>query len=153
MNFNLAEALPSLLPHAISWAEAQSAEIRAKGSPLNTSRLALARAVGVDRPELIRVKVVEQLPLPENPELREASLQTGLLGPGMVGLTLGYGIYLCRGHETNRLVSHECRHVYQYEAAGSIAAYLPVYLRQIARYGYEKSPYEIDATNHERDAV
>jgi hypothetical protein len=40
------------------------------------------------------------------------------------------------------LLSHECRHVYQYEAAGSIAAFLPVYLQQIATVGYESAPFD-----------
>ena len=63
--------------------------------------------------------------------LRAAALQAGLLGPGMVGLTLGHAIFICRGHKTRRLLSHELRHVHQYEQHGSIAAFLPVYLGQI----------------------
>jgi len=82
----------------------------------------------------------------------QAALGTGLLGPGMVGLTLGYGVYICRGHGTVRLLSHEFRHVYQYERAGSIAAFLPVYLHQIATVGYYNAPFEIDARAHERSA-
>ena len=67
----------------------------------------------------------------------------------MVGLTLGHSIYICNGHNSPRLLSHECRHVQQYEQAGSIAAYLPKYLEQIARYGYFDAPYEVDARAHE----
>jgi hypothetical protein len=67
----------------------------------------------------------------------------------MVGLTLGHGIYVCDGHFSNRLISHECRHVHQYEEAGSIRAFLPLYLQQIAEYGYEGAPYEVDARDHE----
>jgi hypothetical protein len=52
----------------------------------------LAKRVGVKRPELIRTKLVDQLPLPAEPLLRQAALQIGLLGPGMAGLTLGYSI-------------------------------------------------------------
>jgi hypothetical protein len=51
-----------------------------------------------------------------------------------------------------RLLSHECRHVHQYEAHGSIAAFLPVYLEQIATVGYRNSPLEQDARAHEVDA-
>jgi len=147
--FDLATALPLLLPRAIAWAEARSAEVAASGMGLTDSGLRLARAVGVRRPELIRINEVPQLPLPEDPSLRHAALQTGLLGPNMTGLTLGYSIYIVKGHGSNRLVSHECRHVYQYETAGSIAAFLPQYLQQIAAYGYENAPYEVDARRHE----
>jgi hypothetical protein len=152
-SFDLAEALPRLLPRAIVWAELHSAEIQATGVSLNPSGLAIARAVGVVKPEHIRVSIVPSLPLPEDPELRDAALQTGLLGPTMVGVTLGYSIYLVKGYVSTRLLSHECRHVFQYETAGSIAAFLPVYLAQIAEYGYDGAPLEIDAQNHERDGA
>ena len=153
MTFDLAAVLPQLLPRAIAWAEAKSDEVLKEGKPLSTEGLALARAVGVARPELIRVSLVESLPLPEDPELREAALQSGLLGPTMVGISFGHAIYICNGHATNRLLSHECRHVYQYETAGSIAAFLPLYLDQIITYGYEQAPLEIDARNHERNVT
>jgi len=72
-----------------------------------------------------------------------------MLGPDMAGLTLGYGIYVRHGHDTLRLLSHEFRHVYQYEAAGSIAAFLPGYLQQIVTVGYDDAPLEVDARVHE----
>ena len=81
--------------------------------------------------------------------LRAAALQAGLLGPGMVGLTLGYSIFIVNGHVNDRLLSHELRHVQQYERAGSIAAFLPTYLSQIVDLGYENAPFEIDARAHE----
>ena len=91
--------------------------------------------------------------MPDDVELRSVALETGLLGPDMIGLTLGYGIYVCDGHIDNRLISHECRHVYQYEAAGSIENFLPIYLQQIAIHGYHDAPFEIDAREHELYAV
>jgi hypothetical protein len=101
------------------------------------------------RPEQIRIAFVESLTLPDDEMLRRAALETGLLGPGMVGLTLGYSVLICQGHDSLRLLSHEFRHVYQYEQVGSIAAFLPVYLQQIAVFGYSDAPYEIDARAHE----
>ena len=151
MAIDLAAALPQLLPSAIAWAEAKSAEVYSGGVALTPVGLTLAGAVGVAHPEQIRVSFVDQLPLPEDPELRAAALQSGLLGPEMVGITFGYGIYMCNGHVTNRLLSHECRHVYQYEVAGSIASFLPLYLKQIVTLGYAQAPLEVDAMNHERD--
>ncbi len=153
MPLDLVALLPMLLPKAVAWAETKAAEIAATGVPLNPTELSLARSVGVTHPEFVRVAVVEQLPLPENPMLRQAALEAGLLGQGGVGLTLGYGIYLCKGHVTPRLLSHECRHVFQYERAGSIAAFLPVYLQQIVDLGYANAPLEIDARAHERDVA
>lgn len=143
-------ALPLLLPKAISWAEDQADSGASIGRPLSELELALAREVGVEQPERIRIVQVEMLPIPEDPILHVAALQTGLLGPGMVGLTLGYSVFVCRGYETVRLLSHEFRHVHQYEQAGSIAAFLPSYLRQIIDVGYAAAPLEADARAYER---
>jgi len=111
--------------------------------------LADARTVGVQRPEQIRVLMVDHLPLPADPELQAAALQTGLLGPNMTGLTLGYSILICDGHLSRRLLSHECRHVTQFEHAGSIASFLPAYLSAIVQVGYWNCQFEQDARAHE----
>ena len=150
---NLESILPLLLPKAIGWVNEQSNHILATGSPLSDVGIRLARAVGVSFPEKIRVSTVPNLPLPVDPQLRAVALETGLLGEGMIGVTFGYGIYVCAGHADNRLISHECRHVFQYEAAGSIEAFLPVYLHQIATVGYDDAPLEIDARAHELDVA
>lgn len=148
--FDVATELPRLLPEVIAWADAQAAETLARGVPLTDFELRLARAVGVRYPERIRVAEGRALPLPSDPELRQAGLETGLIGPEMVGSTLGYAIHFVEGHRSDRLLSHECRHVQQYEAAGSIASFLPEYLRQIVAHGYEDAPLEVEARAHER---
>lgn len=146
--------LPKLLPSAVAWAEARARKAAEVGAPLTPSEQEMARAAGVARPELVRVEMVgDSLPIPENPMLREAALQAGLLGPGMVGLTLGHSIFICQGHKTRRLLSHELRHVYQYEQNGSIAGFLPIYLKQVIEVGYGNAAFEKDAQKHEiRDA-
>ena len=146
---DLRQALPHLLPSAIAWAEAEAKKVTESGTALTPSEEEVARSVGVQRPELIRIATVEGLPLPEDAALRTAAEQTGLLGPGMVGLTLGHAVFICRGHKTRRLLSHEFRHVHQYEKHGSIAAFLPVYLKQIVEVGYANAPFEADARAHE----
>ena len=148
---DLTKELVRLLPKAICWAENEAAAARAAGAPLTESGLRLARSVGVHAPERIRVLEAASLPFPTDPELSTAVIQTGLLGPRTAGLTLGYAVIILTGQYSNRLISHECRHVYQYEAAGSIAAFLPLYLQKIVSCGYEKAPYEIDAREHETD--
>jgi len=150
MTFDLRAALPVLVPKAITWAEEQYSHIAQVGQPLDDALLYVATSVGVLHPELIRIAEVISLPLPEDLELRQAALATGLLGPNMVCLTLGHGVWVCRGHRNIRLLSHEFRHVYQYEQAGSIAAFLPTYLQQIVTFGYSNAPLEVDARAHER---
>jgi hypothetical protein len=152
MNRDLMAMIIQLLPKAITWAEQLEQHVLDAGAALSPQEQALARAVGVRRPEMIRIQVVDELPFPEDPDLLDVASKYALLGPGTIGLTLGYAILLCRGHDTNpRLLSHEFRHVYQYERLGSIQQFLPVYLRQLAEVGYEDAPLEIDARAHERD--
>lgn len=149
LNFDLTIGLPLIIPKAIAWAQQQESEILASGMALKEDDFTLARQVGVEHPERIRLALGFQLPLPSDPLLRQAALQTGLLSSNTVGLTLGYGIYILNGYRTARIFSHECRHVQQYEQAGSIAEYLPKYLRQIVQFGYAYAPYELDARAHE----
>lgn len=146
---DLQSLLPRLMPRAIAWAEAVAADVAARGSALDASNLSDARTMGVQQPESIRVLMVDHLPFPSDAELRAAALQTGLLGPTMSGLTLGYSILICHGQICRRLLSHECRHVFQYEQAGSIALFLPLYLGAIIQVGYENCPFEQDARAHE----
>ena len=147
---DLRRELPKLLPGAIAWAEARARRAAEVGIPLTLDEQNVARSVGVTKPELVRIEVVgDRLPMPDDPVLQAAALQAGLLGPGMVGLTLGHSIFICRGHKTRRLVSQELRHVYQYEQHGSIAAFLPVYLAQVLEVGYQNAAFERDARAHE----
>lgn len=150
MTFDIRSASPELTPKAIAWAEAQSDNAARVGRTLSEPFLSIAQRVGVAFPERIRILDVPRLPMPEDPQLQQAAVATGLLGPGMVGLTLGYAVLVCSGYGQDiRLLSHEFRHVYQYEQAGSIAAFLPAYLQQIVTVGYNNAPFEVDARAHE----
>jgi hypothetical protein len=149
---NLRAALPLLLPKAVAWAQEEESRAATTGRALTSDEITLAQKVGVVNSELIRVQSCDRLPMPSDPSLQVAAIQTGLLGPGMVGLTLGHTVFVCRGHETRRLLAHEFRHVFQYEQSGSIAEFLPVYLQQIVTVGYRNAPLEIDARAHENVA-
>lgn len=150
MTFSLHSALPMLIPKAIAWAESQAENALRAGRPLIEPFLSVARRVGVASPERIRIPDVPHLPMADDPQLKQAAVTTGLLAPGMVGLTLGHSVLVCPGYGQDiRLLSHEFRHVHQYEQAGSIAAFLPVYLQQIVAVGYNNAPFELDARAHE----
>ena len=149
---DLQVALPMLLPKAIAWAEAEAIAVASSGQALTEEAQRVARNVGVVHPDLIRIALVEALPVPQDPMLQAAGVQSGLLGPHMAGLTLGYSVFVRRGYDTWRLLSHEFRHVFQYERAGSIAAFLPIYLQQILQFGYASAPLELDARAHEQHA-
>ncbi len=144
--------LELLLPKAIGWAEDQERKILAGGVPLSSEEMGLAMRMGVHLPERVRIQMVAQFPRPEDHDLFEFAERAGFFSPGMHGLTLGHGIFLRNGFRANRLVSHECRHVHQYERYGSIGAFLRDYLNQIDRFGYSNAPLEIDAYGHEIDS-
>ena len=147
---DLSAELPILLPKAVAWAEMQAETALASGSPLSESALALAREVGVRHAERVRIRVVDRIPRPDDAQLREAAIQTGLFGPDTVGLVIGYAVFVRAGFETSRRVlSHELRHVHQYECYGSIKAFLSVYLPQLVQFGYAGAPLELDAAAHE----
>lgn len=150
MEFDLQAALPLLLPKAIAWAEVQARRVSETGEALSKTGTETARKVGVQHPELIRILLVKELPLPDEPVLREAAVGTGLIGPHMAGLTLGHSILIVNGTLDLRLLSHECRHVHQYEQHGSISAFLRVYLQQIATVDYANAPLEQDARAYEQ---
>ncbi|RQS67489.1 hypothetical protein DID96_21745 [Burkholderia sp. Bp8963] len=147
---DLAEILPAALPAAVAWAEAQAARGQALGAPLTPGQADDARAVGVAQPERIRIVTTAVLPFPDTPSLAAIARDTGLLSPGTIGLTLGHAVFVVEEHVTRRLLTHEFRHVHQYEAAGSIGAFLARYLHEIATFGYVDAPLEADARQHER---
>ena len=147
---DLNAAFPELLPKALSWAETEARRGADDGRALTERECEFARKVGVTHPERIRIVTVEVLPMPTDAPLRAAAAQTGFLNPRMKGLTLGHSVFICRGYETPTVLSHEFRHVYQYEQAGSIAAFLSRYLRERVERGDAATSFDIDATTHER---
>jgi len=103
-----------------------------------------------DIPEKVRVQVVEELPAPQDPVLVAAAGRIGLMPQAASGMTLGYAVLLKRGAEKDtRLLSHELRHVAQYEEKGGIRPFLAVHIPQLMQFGYEDSPFERDARAHE----
>ncbi len=145
MNINI----QPLMPEVISWAQEHEKLIKLSGVSLDDPNMDAARRVGVSKPQLIRVLEVDAIPKPSHPELQRLAVATGLLGPGTVGLTLGYGIYVRRGHASRRLLTHEFRHVHQYEHAGSVSDFLQIYVQQILEFGYMNAPLEVDARAYE----
>lgn len=132
---------------AIAWANAQSESILASGLPLNESGIEIARRVGVNAPELVRIQWVTQLPVPSDPAFQPLLDSTRLADKD--GLTLGYAIFLVQERTNLKLIAHELRHVHQYEHLGGVDGFMPVYLEQVARFGYTNAPLEKDARAHE----
>ena len=66
-----------VLPVACAWAAEQEAVILRDGVALTTSQTDDARQIGVTHPERVRLRVVEQIPLPLHRMLRDAAEVTG----------------------------------------------------------------------------
>lgn len=140
--------LENLLPKAIAWAEAHYAVALNDGNRLTPEETGIALRVGVAHPEQIRIRQVASIPLPDDQDLRQAATALKLLGPGTIGLALGYTVFIRQGKRCDSLLAHELRHVQQFEQAGSLYSYLNRYFLELLEFGYRDSPMEVDARIH-----
>jgi len=101
----------------------------------------------------VRLQVVDRVPIPGGALVARVAHRFGLPGPDVDGLTLGHAIFIRRGALSQELLAHECRHVQQCEAVGSLHSFLGAYLRQVARHGYRDAPFEVDARNAAKRAL
>lgn len=142
----------TLLPLACAWAEEQEARILRVGVPLTPGQVADAKRIGVASPERVRLRVVDEIPLPENPALRSAAEATGLISPLTIGVTLRYGIFVRSDFwGERRLVVHELAHVAQYERLGGFRLFLERYLFECITHGYPDAPMEQEAKAVEKE--
>jgi hypothetical protein len=138
---------------ACAWAEEQEAIIHTEGVPLTPSLLVDAQRVGICHPERVRLRVVQEIPVPVSPVLRRAAEDAGMLSPFIVGLTLRYGIFIRADFwGDRRLVVHELAHTMQYERLGGFHAFLQQYLLEcITPPGYPFGPLEQEAKRIEEN--
>jgi hypothetical protein len=137
-----------MLPRAAAWAQQQEQLMlgHKQSLVLIPECQAIARRAGVAQPQAVRILGVPEIPLPEGRDLREAAVAFGLITPGTVGLTIGYGIFVRQDClKDPKLIAHELKHVAQYERHGSIAAFLQQYLSEVNQYGYPAAPMEQEA--------
>jgi hypothetical protein len=142
-----------VLPVACAWAAEQEAVILRDGVALTASQIDDARQIGVVHPERVRLRVVEQIPLPLHPMLRDAAEVTGLISPRTAGLALRYGIFIrSESWGERRLVVHELAHTAQYERLGGFQSFLEQYLYEcITPPGYPFGLLEREAKRIERE--
>jgi hypothetical protein len=137
--------LPLATPMVHAWAAWQAARGSRRGRPLSQAEREVAMAVGVREPGRVRLLLVDRVPIPGTEWLARLARRLGLPGLDVDGLTLGSTIFIRRGALSLALLAHECRHVRQYEEAGSLGRFLRRYLQQVARHGYHDAPMEADA--------
>ena len=148
----LARLLPLALPFIVRWAEREDRRILAEGAPLTRQGLADAVAMGVGRPEKIRLLRVRHVPLPGEPALGWAAAKTGLPFFSAAAMSLRYGIFIRREYwGDRRLIAHECVHTGQYERLGGFSPFLSHYLRECLAVGYGAAPLEVEAIRRSRE--
>jgi hypothetical protein len=131
---------------AVAWAEEQEKSILRNGVPLSHSQINDSKLIPVAHPELVRLLRVEQIPMPQHPELRAAAKAVNLISPNTAGLTIRYGIFIrsdCWGQR--QLTVHELAHTAQYERFGDLANFLKQYLYECVTIGYPAAPMEQEA--------
>jgi hypothetical protein len=123
------ETFENLLPFAYQWAKEQEEFVLAHGTPLSAQHLADARLAGVRDCELIRVLIVDRIPLPESGELAEAARRTRIITDDTRCVGFGHAILIraeaCGDRE---LLLHNLVHVAQCERSGGLEQWIRQYL-------------------------
>lgn len=135
------------LPFVHAWASRVEARALASGAPLEPCALAVARRVGVAQAQRVRVRVVPELPWPGPRWVRSLAMRLRLAPPDIVGVSIGYGIWLRADQAENRaLLAHELVHVAQHERLGGLRPFLHAYLVEcLTDPGYPAGPLESEA--------
>ena len=141
-----ARKLRRYLPLATAWVLEQERFILENGLRLTEDQVADAKLVGVAKPERVRLFRVEQIPLPEHPELDAMKEAMKLTAAALSGLSLRYGIYLRANRwGQRRFVVHELAHTAQYERLEGVRAFLECYLFECLAIGFISAPMEQEA--------
>ena len=137
--------LNSVAPKAMKWYLAQEARLLKQGRPLVADEMELARRMGVQHPEKVRVLALTQFPLPDDPELAAQVKPLGLGSDDAGGFGMGYAVLVKpRFQSQHWLLAHELVHVAQRERLGS-EAFVRRYLLELKSVGYARSPLEAEA--------
>lgn len=142
--------LQLVLPIACLWVKRQESAILKHGVPLTEGLMEDARRLGIQFPERVRLRVVDEVPA-MHPLLRFAARRLGLCSPGTSGMSLRYGIFVRSDFWGDRsLVIHELAHTRQYERMGGIRPFLKQYLYEcLVTPGYPFGDLEQEAQRTE----
>ena len=118
-----------LLPVAYQWAKAQEELVLAHGSPLSPRHMDDAELAGVRDRAAVRVLVVDRIPLPENPELAEASRRIGIITEDTRCIGFGRALIIRVDAWNDReLILHNLIHIAQCERSGGLEQWVRQYL-------------------------
>jgi hypothetical protein len=118
------EIVTQFFPIAVHWVSEMEEAVLESGQRLSPQSRKDAEAIGVRRPDDVRIIGLDAIPLPSDPGLRQLAVETGLLTDRTIGMTFGHGIVIRNGSHGRGLIAHELTHVMQYERFGGIDGFL-----------------------------
>lgn len=134
-----------LVPRMLAWYNRIEDDLLQGGRELSPKEQAMARELGVDDPDRVRVVVTEVFPMPDDPALHREAVRLGLDTLPVSGRAMGYVILLkpeIAGDPA--VIAHELVHVVQMERLGR-EPFLRRYFAELAAVGYTCSPLEREA--------
>jgi hypothetical protein len=118
-----------LLMLTVKWAKAQEEFVLKHGNPLSARHVADARLAGVQDPARIRVLVVDRIPLPDDPQLAEASKRMGIITEDTRCMGFGYALIIRVDAWNDReLILHNLVHIAQCDRSGGLEEWCHEYL-------------------------
>ena len=117
------------IPKAMRWVTQSEQACMEIGQQLSPQRKRDAQAIGVQQIGVVRIMLSNEIPLPDDPELRQLVLKSGL--GSSRGITFGHGIVLKPGAYDRHLIAHELAHAMQYERFGGIEPFLVAYIPEV----------------------
>lgn len=134
-----------LTPLALQWLNETESELLIKGKALSEDDITMARTVGVQHPDNVRVVILEQFPMPSNDLLRVEASKYGFGSEAEGGRTMGYVIMLKQKYANERwILAHELTHVAQQERMGR-EAFIRRLIAEHELMGYRRAPLELEA--------
>jgi hypothetical protein len=134
------------MPKAVQWVTQMEQTCMEIGQPLLPQNWRDGETIGIRELAAVRVMVLNEIPLPSDPELRQLAAQSKLITPTTAGMTFGHGLVLKAGHFNRHLIAHELGHVLQYERFGGIESFLVAYIPEVVFPPYyPKGPLEQEA--------
>ncbi|GAA0716945.1 hypothetical protein GCM10009105_23780 [Dokdonella soli] len=130
-----------ILPDAVGVAQTRERWILKRGRALTDSEIALARRIGVQEPERVRISTVQNFRTPEP--------KFGGPNPSICAITSGHGIQvnsLCP--RQRHILAHELTHVTQFERLGMLE-FEREFLIQMILVGSTRAPLETQARENE----
>jgi hypothetical protein len=140
----LRRMLPTIVPLVCDWVASVERDLWNSARPLTDQERADAVQMGVQKPDSIRIAIVDELPEP-SPELKHLAEQLRILTPTTNSLTYSHLIVIKRSapHQ-DELVQHGLVHALQVERCGSVRAFLREYFEQCLEYGKDNCPMELE---------